>query len=147
MDRIEEGRIYVVRPDIGHELGEPDRELEKEVTAEELSGWRAESKDPIPGLKVGDPVKVLRSSGQLEHGWLFAGYDGDRATVQSIDPDPSSGQYLFKHVKTAELASWQWQQVRPLAEAPEGTSKTGRVKKSLIGLGINNHQAVLLLSR
>jgi hypothetical protein len=131
VDEIKEDRIYVVRPDITLESGKP-KVLDKQVTAAELDGWRVEANDPIPGLKVGDPVKVLRSSGQLEHGWLFAGYEGDGATVQSIDPDPTSGQYLFKHVSIGVLASWQWQQVRPPAGPASDAGETGRVRKSLL---------------
>jgi hypothetical protein len=75
----------------------------------------------IPGtsLKIGDNVRVKRSSGEIEDGWkpqlVFTGADGERhAYLTKETPDQATG-FIHKTVNVDRLAVWN----EPVSEAEE----------------------------
>jgi len=73
--------------------------LQKRASQSELIVWNRSE------IRKGDTVRVLRSSGQFEEGWILDGHDSQtgEAIVKKRDPD---GQWLEKKVSRDQLESW-----------------------------------------
>lgn len=54
-------------------------------------------------LEFGTLVRVLRSNGQIEDGWIIRGVDGDKVIVERENPE---GGMLEKDVLLDDLMSW-----------------------------------------